>query len=144
MIGILLMVGLQGRCVVRCFIKTRIMKSTLVLTALLVFFSTVAKSQSADNSFNFASTVDSKKEWIKKNSVVSITPNPSFNGEVSISSKTDQQLHFYIFDLEGTLVYQVVLKTKEKKAINTLIKGTYMYNVFANDESIEEGKLIVK
>ncbi len=104
-----------------------------------------ARSQSTNNSFTFSSQTESeKKVWVKKNNVVSISPNPSYNGQVSVTSKSDQALHFYIFDLEGTLIYQAVLKTKEKKAITDLNKGTYMYNVFANDESIEEGKLTVK
>ena len=49
-----------------------------------------------------------------------------------------------IFDLDGTMVYQAVLKNKEQKKIDNLPKGTYTYDVFQNDESIEEGKIIVK
>jgi hypothetical protein len=121
------------------------MKSNLFLTAFTLVCCSVARSQSTNNAFSFSSTVENKtKVWSKRNNVVNINPNPSYNGEVSVSSKTDQALHFYIFDLEGTLIYQTVLKTKDKKTITDLNKGTYMYNVFANDESIEEGKLIIK
>jgi hypothetical protein len=121
------------------------MKPNLILTAFLIICCVTARSQSANSPFNFSSQTESdKKAWLKKNNVVQISPNPSYNGTVKVSSKTAQVLHFYIFDLEGTLVYQAVFKTRETKAISNLGKGTYMYNVFANDESIEEGKLIVK
>ena len=120
------------------------MKTKLALTAFTIFCGAAAHAQSANNSFSFSSVNETKTNWVKKNEVVAIYQNPSTAGEVTVTSKTDQLLHFYIFDLEGTLTYQTILKTKEKKSITSLIKGTYMYNVFANDESIDEGKLIIK
>ena len=121
------------------------MKRNLILIAFVMMYCSAARSQSTNSSFQFSSVTESnKKVWTARNNVLNIYPNPSYTGEVSISSKTDQVLHFYIFDLEGTLIYQAVLKTKEKKAVTNLNKGTYTYNVFANDESIEEGKLIIK
>jgi len=119
------------------------MKPCLLLTAFIIYC-TVARSQSTNNSFSFSSVTESKKKvWPKKNNVLDVYPNPSYSGEISIHSKTDQVLHFYIFDLEGTLIYQIVLKTREKKNISNLNKGTYTYSVFANDESVEEGKLVI-
>lgn len=121
------------------------MKPNLLLTVFITTFCFVARSQSTNNAFTFTSSVEGNdKVWVKKNNIVSISPNPSYTGEISVSSKTEQALHFYIFDLEGTLIYQTVLKSKEKKAVTNLSKGTYMYNVFVNDESVEEGKLSVK
>jgi len=120
------------------------MKAKLSLTVFLTMCCFLARSQATNDAFSFSSTTESKKVWASKNNVINIYPNPSTTGEVSINSKTDQLLHFYIFDLEGTLIYQVVLKTKDKKAVTNLNKGTYMYNVFVNDESIEEGKLIIR
>ena len=76
-------------------------------------------------------------------SVVRLYPNPSY-GKVSVSANTSSILHFYIFDLEGTLVFQAVLNNKEKRTVDHLKKGTYLYDVFENDESIEEGKIIIK
>lgn len=76
-------------------------------------------------------------------SAVKLYPNPSY-GKLSVSSTTESLLHFYVFDLEGTLVYQAVLNNKERKTIENLKKGTYLYDVFEKDESIEEGKIIIK
>jgi hypothetical protein len=134
-----------GKCVVLHFIKTVNMKNKLILTALLFVCFTAANAQASNYSYSLTSTNESKAKYAdKKNNTVSISPNPSYTGDICVTSKSEQVLHFYIFDLEGTLIYQTELKTKEKKAINSLNKGTYMYNVFANDESIEEGKLIIK
>jgi hypothetical protein len=134
-----------GKCDVLHFINTVNMKNKLILTALLFVCFTAANAQASNYAYSLNSTNESKaRDTDKKNTTVSISPNPSYTGDISVTSKSEQELHFYIFDLEGTLIYQTVLKTKEKKAINSLNKGTYMYNVFANDESIEEGKLIIK
>ncbi|HWJ28546.1 MAG TPA: T9SS type A sorting domain-containing protein [Flavisolibacter sp.] len=84
-----------------------------------------------------------RKEWYKKNVVV-LNPNPSYGGTINVSTNIEDSVHFYVFDLEGTLMYQATLSKKEKKSINNLKKGTYMYDVFQNDESIEEGKIFVK
>jgi hypothetical protein len=120
------------------------MKLNHLLTAFSLLFCTLAKSQTTSESFSFTSATEKQKVWVKRNSLINIYPNPSYNGSVSVSSKSEKVLHFYIFDLEGTLIYQAVLKDKEKKLVNSWNKGTYMYNVFLNDESIEEGKLTVK
>jgi hypothetical protein len=145
MITIHLMEERPGKCVVLHFINTVNMKNKLILTALLFVCFSAANAQAINYSYSLSSTNESKAKYAdKKNNTVSISPNPSYTGDISVTSKSDQVLHFYIFDLEGTLIYQTELKSKEKKAINSLNKGTYMYNVFANDESIEEGKLIIK
>jgi len=78
-----------------------------------------------------------------KKTVVRLYPNPSA-GKLSLSASTTETLHFYIFDLEGTLVYQTVLRNKDKRSIEDLKKGTYLYDVFEKDQSIEEGKIIIK
>src|SRR6478672_5705633 len=145
MTTILLTEEQPGKCVVLHSINTVNMKNKIILTALLFVCFAAANAQAGNYSYNLSSTNESKaKDTDKKNNTVSISPNPSYTGDISVTSKSEQVLHFYIFDLEGTLIYQTVLKSKEKKAINSLNKGTYMYNVFANDESIEEGKLIIK
>lgn len=65
-------------------------------------------------------------------------------GTLRIDARHDEKLHFYLFDLEGTLISQVVLNSNEKSVVNNIKKGTYIYTVFANDTSIEEGKLTFK
>jgi len=83
------------------------------------------------------------KKGTKKNAVKRY-PNPSTNGRITVSSNLDQPLHFYVFELDGTLVHQVILKDKEKQTIHNLKKGIYVYDAFLNDEGVEHGSIIVK
>ena len=109
---------------------------------LLVSFSVFAQAdfQSTSNTISFDSSLKTRS---RERVVVKIYPNPSY-GKVSVSATTSSTLHFYVFDLEGTLVFQAVLSDKEKKTIDHLKKGTYLYDVFEKDESVEEGKIIIK
>ena len=121
------------------------MNRNLLFAVLLLSLSFSAYAQS---DFKNASNIISVNPGIKSKSVqgksaVKLYPNPSY-GKLSVSANASSTLHFYIFDLEGTLVYQAVLDNKEKKTIENLKKGTYLYDVFQKDESIEEGKIIVK
>ncbi|GAC1417794.1 MAG: hypothetical protein NVS1B13_09290 [Flavisolibacter sp.] len=77
-------------------------------------------------------------------SAIKLYPNPSYDGKISISTTKTDTLHFYIFDLEGTLINQTLLTSNEEKIVTNLSKGTYIYDVFENDESIEEGKILVR
>ena len=81
---------------------------------------------------------------LPKREVIKLYPNPSFDGKITVSTTLADTLHFYIFDLEGTLINQTILTNKEKKTITNLNKGTYMYDVFESDESVEEGKIFIK
>lgn len=66
------------------------------------------------------------------------------NGIITLRSQTNTPVHFYVFDMEGTLLYQTHIANKEEKTISKLNKGAYLYDVFKNDECVERGKIIVK
>jgi len=91
----------------------------------------------------FSDSVQILSYPVKRN-VVRLFPNPTSNGTITINSNTNEPLHFYIFDLEGVLISRIQLKSKEQKTIKGLTKGTFSYDVFKNDESIEQGKITVK
>lgn len=102
------------------------------------------------------SPVETNKSWVQNNFSnalrrdkspvnfkVRLYPNPSPDGTITINSTIKEPLYFYVFDLEGTLLHRITLKGKEQKTITNLEKGIYTYDVFKNDESIEQGKIIV-
>lgn len=121
------------------------MNRILLFALMILVMSTKASAQSdgirqvsnISYSFKRAEDPDGKKVSVR------LYPNPSY-GKISVSAITSEPLHFYIFDLEGTLIYQTILNNKDKKSIENLKKGTYLYDVFEKDESIEEGKIIIK
>lgn len=81
---------------------------------------------------------------VNKKNIVQLYPNPTYDGSININVHTDKELHFYIFDVDAVLIYRTTLKGEEKRIIPDLKKGVYTYDVFENDESIEQGSIIVK
>jgi hypothetical protein len=118
-------------------------RNLLFVGLLLVGSMNLFAQNSFENTSNIISIDSSVIKSMPAKTVIKLYPNPSY-GKLSVTASTSSTLHFYIFDLEGTLVYQTELNNKEKRTIDNLKKGTYLYDVFEKDESIEEGKIIVK
>ena len=117
---------------------------TLILLSL-VSISAITSPVKINKGFsvqnNFSNSLKVRTDVFKNN--VRLYPNPSPNGTITVNSTVNVPLHFYVFDLEGTLLHRITLKGREQKTITNLERGTYMYDVFKNDESIEQGKIIV-
>lgn len=80
----------------------------------------------------------------KAKEVIKVYPTPNDKGSITIRSTNDKALTFYLFDLEGKLLYQAQISKNEKQQVQGLTKGTYLYNAFLNDENLEEGKVELK
>lgn len=119
---------------------------TLLLLLTGTLLSCIVLAQDGNRNASGSTRADSitviETKQARKN-LIRLYPNPSY-GKISVSAVTSGKLNFYVFDLEGTLIYQAVLTNKERKNIENLQKGTYIYDVFQNDESVEEGKIIIK
>ena len=113
----------------------------------LVSISAITRPVDTNKSFsvqnNFSNSFSSNALFIKKNNIW-LFPNPSTDGTVTVHSIINEPLNFYVFDVEGTLLHRIFLKGKEHRKITGLKKGTYMYDVFKKDESIEQGKITIK
>jgi len=112
------------------------------LIIMIALFANASKMPDANPVDTLSDSPSVKKEKYK--SVVKLYPNPTWDGRVNISVNNTEPLHFYVFDVSGTLMHQITLKGKNKYKIANLKKGIYIYDVFSNDESIEHGKIIVK
>ncbi len=51
---------------------------------------------------------------------------------------------FYIFDLDGNMVKQTQIRNKQTTMIGNFSKGCYTFEVFSDDEHIENGTLTIK
>ena len=80
----------------------------------------------------------------KAKEVIKVFPTPNDKGSITIHSANDKALTFYLFDLEGKLLYQAVIGKNEEQRVQGLTKGTYLYNAFLNDENLEKGKVELK
>ena len=79
-----------------------------------------------------------------KKEVIKVYPTPNNQGSITIHSANKATIYFYLFDLEGNLIYQTIISKNEKQVVEGLTKGTYIYNAFQNDENLEGGKIILK
>jgi len=80
----------------------------------------------------------------KAKEAIKVYPTPNNRGSITIHSAVQSPLSFYLFDLEGKMLFQAVIKKGEKQTVEGLTKGTYIYNAFENDENIDKGKVELK
>ncbi len=50
----------------------------------------------------------------------------------------------YLFDMDGRLVNQATIRNRETTVLTSLSEGDYLFEVFTDDERIENGHLIVR
>ena len=50
----------------------------------------------------------------------------------------------FIFDVTGNLVSQANIKSKQTTVIDNIEKGNYLFEVFSDDERIENGQVIIR
>jgi hypothetical protein len=55
-----------------------------------------------------------------------------------------KELDFLVFDVNGNMVLDYKMKAGERKTISDLVKGSYMYYVFAEDEYLMTGKIVFR
>lgn len=56
----------------------------------------------------------------------------------------DKVYQLYLFDMEGRLVKQSEIRNKQTALIKNIEKGNYFFDVFSDDERIENGQIIVR
>ena len=79
----------------------------------------------------------------KKEREVKIYPDLLKN-VMHVKNVETAKIDFFVFDAEGTIMVHYKMNEKDHKKINGLEKGTYIYQVFKNDEMSESGKIIIK
>ena len=109
---------------------------------ILFYLSFLANVATANLHTNDAGIVPAKT--IKAKEAIKVYPTPNNRGSITIHSARQSPLSFYLFDLEGKMIFQGVIKKEEKQTVEGLTKGTYIYNAFENDETIEKGKVEIK
>ena len=121
-------------------------KLALTLAGFLVAISmnTFAATSTMHQNVPLSDSLLIKPYLTGKKNVVRLYPNYREDGSITFNSVTQSELHFYIFDLEGVMLYSSILKGHQNKKIPDLRKGIYTYDVFKNDESIEQGSIVVK
>lgn len=85
------------------------------------------------------------KSTSKNNASVKIYPDPLKKiMHVIARQNKGKEVDFFVFDLEGTLVLNYKMKSKDHQRIVGLPKGSYVYNVFCGDIQTASGNFEIK
>jgi hypothetical protein len=93
----------------------------------------------------FNDTILVQKQIISKKYKIRLYPNASH--EVlffSVSGNSSKVYQLYLFDMYGTLVKQANIKNKQTTVLNSMEKGDYLFEVFSDDERIENGQVFIR
>ena len=112
--------------------------SYLVGLALLL-----GSTQSCSVTENTNATESKNARVSKKERDVKIYPD-LIKKVMHVKNVEPSKVDFFVFDAEGTIMVHYKMNEKDHKKINGLEKGTYIYQVFKNDEMSESGKIIIK
>lgn len=92
-----------------------------------------------------ADTILVQKQVNTKKHKIRLYPNA--NHQVlffNASGEEGKVYQLFLFDLEGKLVKQANIRNKETTVLNNMRKGNYLYEVFSDDERLENGQVIVR
>ena len=118
--------------------------STIMLSLLITLSSAISLpaysvvSQRTGDSIIVHKKITSKKHKIK------LYPNASHQVLFfSVKGVNGKVYQLFLFNIEGRLVKQVNIKNKQTTVLNNIDKGNYLFEVFSDDERIENGQVIV-
>lgn len=86
-----------------------------------------------------------KERAFKNQNVVKVLPDP-IKKTVHVIARpgNKKEIDFLVFDVNGNMVLDYKMKAGERKTISDLLKGSYMYYVFAEDEYLMTGKIVFR
>src|SRR5688572_7555506 len=124
--------------------------SILAVTALLfVVVQSTANACTANNMHTRADTILVQKQLTNKKYKIRLYPNANhevlfFSASGPAKDGDGKVYQLYLFDIEGNLIKQANIRNKQTTVLNNLEKGTYVFEVFSDDERIENGQLFVR
>jgi hypothetical protein len=62
----------------------------------------------------------------------------------SANGEDGRVYQLFLFDMDGRLVAQTSIRNKETTVLSNIAEGNFLFEVFTDDERIENGKLTVK
>lgn len=62
----------------------------------------------------------------------------------SVRGTEEKVYQLFLFDVAGNLVKQANIKGRQTTVIDNIEKGTYLFEVFSDDERIENGQVIIR
>jgi hypothetical protein len=63
---------------------------------------------------------------------------------ISAEGKQNKDYRFFMFDMDGKLINEADIHDRETTVFEDVEKGNYLFEIFNNDERVENGNLIIK
>ena len=84
------------------------------------------------------------KSQVSKNASIRIYPNATHEVLFFSVNGTEGKLYdLFIFDMEGKLLKRTQVHNRETTILKSFQKGSYFFEVFSNDERIENGNMTI-
>lgn len=93
----------------------------------------------------YRDTILINKTLISKKHKIKLYPNAE-NSVVffTASGEAGRVYQLYLFDVDGKLNKQIQIRNRETTVLTNITKGNYMFEVFSDDERIENGQLVIR
>jgi hypothetical protein len=90
-------------------------------------------------------SIQINKSLVSKKNKIKLFPDAKQQVLFFSASGEDKRVYqLYLFDMDGRLVNQASIRNRETTVLTSLPEGNYLFEVFTDDERIENGHLIVR
>lgn len=129
-------------------LKLHTVRIVPILITILCAVAIDSQAQWAPAATLSAETKDSirvEKQITSKKYKIRLYPN--YTQQVLFFSASGEQgkvYQLFVFDMDGQLIKQANIRNRQTTVINNIDKGMYSFEVFSDDERIENGTLSVR
>src|ERR1700712_5262695 len=119
--------------------------SALFVFSILTLAQMPAKANASTVQQHYQDSIVINKLLTSKKYKIKIFPGA--NHEVLFFNATGDDgkvYQFYLFDIDGNMVKQTQIRNKQTTILTNFNKGSYTFEVFSDDEHIENGTLTIK
>jgi hypothetical protein len=93
---------------------------------------------------NIIHTILVNRSQISKKYKIGLYPDARNQVLFFSASGVEKKIYqLYLFDMDGKLVTQASIRNRETTVLTNIPDGNYLFQVFSNDERIEDGQLTV-
>ena len=90
-------------------------------------------------------SIQVNKSLVSKKNKIRLFPDARQQVLFFSANGEDKKVYqLYLFDMDGRLVSQASIRNRETTVLTTLSEGNYLFEIFTDDERIENGHLIVR
>jgi hypothetical protein len=90
-------------------------------------------------------SIQVNKSLVSKKNKIKLFPDARQQVLFFSANGEDKRVYqLYLFDMDGRLVSQASIRNRETTVLSSLAEGNYLFEIFTDDERIENGHLVVR